>query len=105
MTDQNQNVCPYCGEAGFMRVEHVDAHNCFITCTNCAAGGPVHFGGSDSAIDAFCHPAHLMEGKVMVGVEDARLVVECCEKWDTDDALHLDAAERIQAAIDAAKGE
>lgn len=103
MTDQN--VCPYCG---WECVEIVGSPYSGIgrgRCPNCQSNGP-EVSPPSAAIDAFCHPAHLMEGKCLVSVEDLRRIVT----WFYGDARtvpHADIDEtlgKFKAAIDAAGG-
>lgn len=117
MTD---NACPYCGGkvvAGFTEFRGVQGYQ--ARCFGCGAAGPVIIVASEvwhiEIVDAFCHPAHLMKDKVMVGVEDANIVVAALDEYRememnsgnayprTPDWMMSQA--KIKAAIDAAGGE
>ena len=108
----DKNVCPHCGGkvvAGFTEFRGVQGYQ--ARCVGCGANGPVIIVASEvwhiEIVDAFCHPRHFMEGKVMVSVEDIQRIVT----WFYGDARtvpHADMDEtlgKFQAAIDAAGGE
>lgn len=101
----SDNVCPYCG---WECVEIVGSPYSGIgrgRCPNCQSNGP-EVSPPSFALDAFCHPRHLMKDKVLVSVEDIQRIVT----WFYGDARtvpHADMDEtldKFKAAIDAAGG-
>jgi hypothetical protein len=103
MTDQNQNVCPYCG--GKIRVDGGDIWEaCRAQCCYCGACGPVKKTVL-AAIHTFTHPAHLLKDKCLVNIADAETVAGAVTKGLYLKTDVLPAAYRIHAAVTAAKGE
>jgi hypothetical protein len=108
MTDQN--VCPYCGcgadayrQQIFNAAAGMHTYRFIGECVECGASGPDCDTAAD-AIHAFCNPAHLMQGKVMVSKDDLESLLTmhdcgaCCGDID-------EIANRLRAAIDAASKE
>jgi len=119
------NVCPFCGGttelydvewcgnswAGFVRCTKNSSHQIFVTLPKA-----YHAGSSDAEIrqamfHAFCHPAHLTAGMVIVErwvAVDALEMLENPPSGETfgyHDNFRLPVVESLTAAIDAAKGE
>lgn len=110
----SENVCPYCGGEVRTTCEYRTKWGNWRATVACDAGHSINFrmqmSGNASiptvsarAIDAFCHPAHLMEGKVMVSKDDLESLLTmhdcgaCC--GDIDEITN-----RLKAAIYAAGG-
>ena len=105
----DRNVCPYCGCTAdsyrhqvFNTAAGIQTYMFVGECDECGASGP-DCDTPETATRAFCHPAHLMEGKVMVSKDDLESLLTmhdcgaCCGDID-------EIANRLTAAIDAAKG-
>jgi hypothetical protein len=104
------NVCPFCG--GEVKVWSLpignDAH--FAKCKTCDQQGPIVTDKAD-AEHAFCHPAHITAGMVMVSVDDfddflseyESLYDAYKEEVGCEAGRDPNLMERLTAAIDAAK--
>lgn len=124
---ETKNVCPHCGGTEFYTAEDDGGYVRFVCCEKCHATGPTFDIPTDSleddpedkaltarAIHAFCHPSHLMEGKVMVpkddAVEAATTICALCHKAGICPGARsipttLCIVSRLCAAIEAAKRE
>lgn len=77
----SENVCPYCG---WECVEIVGSPYSGIgrgRCPNCQSYGP-EVSPPSAALDTFCNPAHLMQGKTLVDTNMYELTLSMAHKWE-----------------------
>lgn len=82
MTDQNENVCPYCGSERIRAIANIYGYR--ASCNQCGAVGTNYSDRKtpEWLIADFCHPAHLMQGKTLVDTKMYELTLSMAHKWE-----------------------